>query len=226
MFGQVIAWSEKHRHPQFLDNSRSKFFCSKCLLRVVHLSIVSLLENVNSLEDVSALINWLRRRKTVATTGRSYGWPSEKFVGVLGRNFQKLFPELLRSCIYGGHLKPVTLKPVIHIFRIFRVSCPHFPRFPSFRPAESPQTLVFLGWEGRPHFPPFPCIRFESLISKIRPTGIRWLGIYVEIPRCNAFRGNFLEVCFRTPRTSQNLLQKSALRCIWLLSALPRRDFY
>ena len=31
---------------------------------------------------------------------------------------------------------------------------------------------------------------------------------------------NFLEVCFRTPGPSQKLLQKSALRCIWLLSVL------
>ena len=86
--------------------------------------------------------------------------------------------------LIGGHLKPVTLKPVIRIsFRIFRVfasafSRPHFPvRFPRFRSAESPQTLVFLGWEGRPHFPHFPCIGFESLISKIRPTGFRMTGL-------------------------------------------------
>ena len=37
--------------------------------------------------------------------------------------------------------------------------------------------LVFLGWEGRPHFPHFPCIGFESLISKIRPTGFRMTGL-------------------------------------------------
>ena len=41
----------------------------------------------------------------------------------------------------GGHLKPVTLKPVIRIFRIFRVSRPHFPHFPRFCSAESPQTF-------------------------------------------------------------------------------------
>ena len=45
----------------------------------------------------------------------------------------------------GGHLKPVTLKPVSRIFRIFRVSCPHFPHFPRFGSVESPQTLIFLG---------------------------------------------------------------------------------
>ena len=34
------------------------------------------------------------KKKTVATAGRSYGGPSEKFVGVLGRNFQSLAPNL------------------------------------------------------------------------------------------------------------------------------------
>ena len=34
--------------------------------------------------------------------------------------------------------------------------------------------------------------------------------------------GNFLEVCFRTPGNSQKLLQKSALRCIQLLSVLTK----
>ena len=66
--------------------------------------------------------------------------------------------------VTGGHLKPVTLKPVIRIFRIFRVrfSCPHFPhfpRFPRFRSAESPQTLVFLGWEGTSAFSAFSLYR-------------------------------------------------------------------
>ena len=42
----------------------------------------------------------------------------------------------------------------------------------------------------------------------------------MEISRRNAFQGNFLEVCFRTPGTSQKLLQKSALRCIRLFSVL------
>ena len=36
----------------------------------------------------------IRRRKTVATAGRSYEGPSEKFVGGLGGNFQKLPPNL------------------------------------------------------------------------------------------------------------------------------------
>ena len=34
-----------------------------------------------------------RHRRTVATAGRSYGGPSEKFVGVWGTNFQKLPPN-------------------------------------------------------------------------------------------------------------------------------------
>ena len=40
----------------------------------------------------------------------------------------------------------------------------------------------------------------------------------MEITRRNLLWCNFLEVCFRTPGTSQKLLQKSALRCIRLLS--------
>ena len=42
----------------------------------------------------------------------------------------------------------------------------------------------------------------------------------VEITRRNALWGNFLEVCFRNPGTSEKSLQKSALRCIRLFSIL------
>ena len=58
----------------------------------------------------------------------------------------------------------------VRIFRIFCVFRVFVLRF-------SPQTLVFLGWEGRPHFPHFHCIGFESPISKIRPTGFRMTGL-------------------------------------------------
>ena len=96
-------------------------------------------------------------------------------------NERKTALQHRKSRIAGGHLKPVTLKPVIRIFRIFRVFVSAFSAFsafsPCFRSAESPQTLVFLGWEGRPHFRHFPCIGFESLISKIRPTGFRMTGL-------------------------------------------------
>ena len=74
----------------------------------------------------------------------------------------------------SSDLKPVTLKPVS---RIFRVSCPYFLHLPRFRSVESPQTFFF-GWGGwgggerdLPHFPHLRRIRFESLTSKIRPTG-------------------------------------------------------
>ena len=43
----------------------------------------------------------------------------------------------------GGHLKPITLKPVSRIFRVF-VSA-FFPHFPRFHSVESHQTLLFLG---------------------------------------------------------------------------------
>ena len=36
------------------------------------------------------------------------------------------------ECPHGGHLKPVTLKPVIRIFRIFRVFVPAFSAFSAF----------------------------------------------------------------------------------------------
>ena len=54
----------------------------------------------------------------------------------------------LLQILSGGHLKPVTLKPVSRIFRIFRIfvsAFPHFPRFPRFGSVESPQTPVFVG---------------------------------------------------------------------------------
>ena len=44
--------------------------------------------------------------------------------------------------------------------------------------------------------------------------------LYVEISRHSAFRGTFLEICFRTPGTSLKLLQKSALQCVRLCSVL------
>ena len=71
-------------------------------------------------------------------------------------------------------------------FSVF--SCPHLPPFPRFCSVESPQTLVFLGWENLPQF---PHIVFESLISKIRPTdciitGLRWPGPKVLAPLFSA----------------------------------------
>ena len=55
--------------------------------------------------------------------------------------------------------------------------------------------------------------------------GVLW-GTFRSCPltlRSCLYLGNFLEVCFRTPGTSQKLLQKSALRCVQLLSVLPER---
>ena len=87
---------------------------------------------------------------------------------------------------FGGHLKPVTLKPVIRIFRIFRVFVSAFSAFSAFLLcgiSSDPcffrvfalrdllRPLFFWGERDFPHFPHFPCIGFESLISKIRPTG-------------------------------------------------------
>ena len=63
------------------------------------------------------------------------------------------------------------------------------------------------------------CGGFWEEFSEVAPKLLRSC-LYMGISRQNAFRGNFLEVCFRIPRTSQKLLQKSALRCIRLLSVL------
>ena len=99
------------------------------------------------LRDRNCLEIVVRQRKIVATAGRSYGGPSEKFVGGFGGNFQKLPPSF--------------------------------------------SEVAFM-----------------------------W-----KVPR-NAFWGNFLEVCFRTPGTSQKLLQRSALRCILLLSVLSGETIF
>ena len=61
---------------------------------------------------------------------------------------------------------------------------------------------------------------FGGRIFRSCPQTSQKLPLYVEISICNAFWGNFLEVCFRTPGTCQKLLQKSALRCIRLCSVL------
>ena len=64
----------------------------------------------------------------------------------------------------GGHLKPVTLKPVIRISAFSAFSCPHFPyfpRLPRFCSSESPQTLVFLWREGLSAFSAFSPYRFR-----------------------------------------------------------------
>ena len=76
----------------------------------------------------------------------------------------------------GGHLKPVTLKPVIRIFRIFRVFVSAFSAFSAFFFALQNLLRPLFFW-GERDFPRFPRISFESLISKIRPTGFRMTGL-------------------------------------------------
>ena len=55
-------------------------------------------------------------------------------------------------------------------------SHPCFPYFPRFCSVESPRTLVFLG-SGEGVLPNVLRIGFESLISKIRPTGFFMTGL-------------------------------------------------
>ena len=89
------------------------------------------------------------------------------------KKFFSSAPACLSPRDIGGHLRPVTLKPVS---RIFRVSCPHFPYFPRFCAVESPQTLFFWGQRDPLHCPHFPRIGL-LLISKIRPTGFIRTGL-------------------------------------------------
>ena len=72
----------------------------------------------------------------------------------------------------GGHLKPVTLKPVIRIFPRFR-----FHIFRDFALRNLLLPLFFRGEREFSHFPHFPCIGFELLILKIRPTGFIMTGL-------------------------------------------------
>ena len=46
---------------------------------------------------------FVRRSKTVATAGRSYGGPSEKFVGDLGVIFRSCPPTSQKLPLYGNH---------------------------------------------------------------------------------------------------------------------------
>ena len=104
---------------------------------------------------------------------------------ILGVSNELGGPDLLNSLntLIGGHLKPVTLKPVIRIFRIFRVFVSAFFAFSAFsaflfcRISSDP---CFSGVRGTFRiFRIFPaCIGFESLISKIRPTGFRMTGLW------------------------------------------------
>ena len=71
-------------------------------------------------------------------------------------------PNLKASHIKANHPHfPRFRVRIFCIFRVFRVFAP----WGLFRP------LFLWGDRGFPHFPHFPRIGFESLISKIRPTG-------------------------------------------------------
>ena len=66
---------------------------SECVLKTlwrVGVCVSALLKPRGTKQNGRPLV---RRRKTVAIAGRSYGGPSEKFVGGFGGNFQKLRPN-------------------------------------------------------------------------------------------------------------------------------------
>ena len=67
----------------------------------------------------------------------------------------------------GGHLKPVTLKPVICIFCIFHIFVFAFSAFSAFLLfGIFSDPCFFCGERDFPYFPHFPRIGFESLISR------------------------------------------------------------
>ena len=70
-----------------------------------------------------------------------------------------------------GHPRPVTLKPVSRICRVFVSTFSAFAFSALLLPGISSDPCFFLGSEGLPHFPHFPYIAFDSLISKIPKTG-------------------------------------------------------
>ena len=80
-------------------------------------------------------------------------------------------------------LKPITLEPVVHVFRSSPlVSLPwclhvlYFPHLPCSCFVEFLRPLVF--WAARDlQFPRNPSITFQSLTSEIRPTGFRMTGL-------------------------------------------------
>ena len=93
--------------------------------------------------------------------------------------------------IYGMFSTPLSFPPPLwgspkasHI----KASHPHFPHFPRFRVRifrvfrvfalrNLLRPLFFWGEKDFLHFPRFRRIGFESLISKIRPTGFRMTGL-------------------------------------------------
>ena len=83
--------------------------------------------------------------------------------------------------VTGGHQKPVTLKPISCIFYILRVFVSAFAALSAFLQnslcGNRLRPLFFHGAKDLLHFPHFPCIRFESLISKVRPTGFFMTGL-------------------------------------------------
>ena len=100
--------------------------------------------------------------------------PSTILCEEFGRSRLKIPSEIEN----GGHLKPVTLKPVSRIFRIFRVFVSAFSAFSAFLlPGVSSDPGFCRGERGLPHFPHFSRIGFESLISKMRATGFIVTGL-------------------------------------------------
>ena len=135
--------------------------------------IFSYFFRISGLEGFLSSIPGTRNRNT--GTNDLANFPGRAYGPRVLNLFQKM-PSQWYRYEDGGHLKPVTLKPCNH---------PHFPHFPRFRVRifrifrvfrvfalrNLLRPLLFWGERDCPHFPHFSRIGFESLISKIRPTG-------------------------------------------------------
>ena len=99
--------------------------------------------------------------------------------------FMRLFQAALDTCldnpffaslsVHGLHFTVYAPSSILSTFPTVFVSA--FSAFSAFLLRGVSSDPCFQGERGLPHFPHFPCIRFESLISKIRPTGFIMTGL-------------------------------------------------
>ena len=146
--------------------------------------------------------------------------PSEKFVGCFGLNFQKLPPNLSEVAFPKGPFRTkntTTIEKIVNYYAVvFLLRPPNLLRHGPFLERENACNSQENGvcTRGAAIANHSAIVNSLHVVNLLRPLG------YVEMTRRNAFSGNFLEVCLRTPGASQKLLQKSALRCMRLLSVL------
>ena len=131
--------------------------------------------------------------------GRSCARPSEKFVGFLG-GILELAPELLRSCLYVDKLRDRKGIPKNFATKIS----------PNFR------ANFLVRFASKPLFYWVVPRIVQKLLWYCSCDSLGFVGSFLAPDKRNAASGNLLKVCCGAPGTSQELLQKSALRCIQL----------